>query len=72
MEVFRYFRIKQDDILSTKLLLTKRHLWRDIEEEQFSEAIEELIAIGYIAKVENPHGWRLLELGAECIRGLER
>ena len=72
MEVFRYFRIKQDDILSTKLLLTKRHLWRDIEEEQFSEAIEELIGRGYLSRRENSAGWKLLELGYQYIKSLER
>jgi len=70
IEVFRYFRIKQDDILSTKLLLSKRYLWRDIE-EQFRGAIEELIEMGYIAKMENPEGWRLLKPGAAYIKGLE-
>ena len=71
IEVFRYFRIKQNDMLSTNLLLSKRHLWRDIEEAQFRGAIEELIEMGYIAKMEKPEGWRLLQPGAAYIKGLE-
>jgi hypothetical protein len=72
MEVFRYFRIKRDDILSTKLLLSKRHLWRDIEEEELTHAIEELTGLGYIAKIEFPEGWRLLERGAEYLKELAK
>ncbi len=72
MEVFRYYRIKRDGVLSTKLLLTKRQLWRDIEEEQFNESIEDLIGMGYLARIGNPEGWRLLEPGAEYIGHLEK
>ena len=72
MEVFRYFRIKKDDSISTKLLLSKRHLWRDIEEEQFKDAIDELIRRGYIGKLDAPEGWRLLQEGAEYLKDLEK
>ena len=72
MEVFGYFRIKKDDSLSTKLLLSKRHLWRDIEEEQFTEAIEELIGRGYIGRLESPEGWRLREARAEYLKQIEK
>ena len=67
MEVFRYFRIKRDEILSTKLILSKRELWQDVTDKHFTHAIEELIGMGYIAKIKTPAGWRLLERGAEYL-----
>ena len=36
MEVFQYFRIKQSEYISLKLIMSKRHLWRDIEEEEIT------------------------------------
>ena len=71
MEVFLYFRIKKDEYLSVKLLLGKRHLWREVEEEDFNKAIEELIEKGYIARMETPESWRLLEAGDEYLKQLE-
>jgi hypothetical protein len=67
MEVFRYFKIKRDEILSTKLILSKRELWQDVTDKHFTYAIEELIEMGYIAKISTPAGWRLLERGAEYL-----
>jgi hypothetical protein len=52
--------------------LSKRHLWRDIEEEELTHAIEELTGLGYIAKIEFPEGWRLLERGAEYLKELAK
>jgi len=72
MEVFRYFRIKKDEYLSIKLLSSKRHLWRDIGEEQFSKAIEELMGLDYIARIDYPAGWRLRERGSELIKQPEK
>ena len=72
MEVFRYFRIKQDEFLSMKLLLSKRELWQNVEEEQFQGSLEELIEKGFIGKKQDPHGWRLLEKGDEYIKQLQR
>jgi len=43
MEVIRYFRVGKNEYLATKLFLSKRYLWRDIEEEEFNEAVEQLI-----------------------------
>jgi len=43
MEVFRYFRSKKNEYLSARLLLSKRRLWRDIDEEAFNEAVGDLI-----------------------------
>jgi hypothetical protein len=71
MEVFRYFRIRKNECLALKLLLSKRHLWREVEEEEFNDAIEELIEKGYIGKREAPEGWRLLEAGDEYLKQLE-
>ena len=68
MEVFRYFRIKKDEYLSAKLLLNKRHLWRDIGEEEFNEAVGGLIRLRYIERIERPEGWRLLEAGGEYLK----
>ena len=71
MEVFRYFRIRKTEYLSLKLLLSKRHLWRDIEEEEFNQAMSELMELGYIEKMESPAGWRLLEAGDDYLKQLE-
>lgn len=68
MEVFRYFRIRKDEYLSIKLLQSKRHLWRDIEEDEFGQAMDELIELGYIEKMDRPEGWRLLEAGDEYLK----
>ena len=72
MEVFRYFRIKRDEILSTKMILSKRELWHYVTDKQFTQAIEELIEMGYIEKIKTPEGWRLLERGDEYLKELER
>jgi hypothetical protein len=72
MEVFRYFRIGKDEYLAKKLLMSKRYLWRDIEEEEFNKAVEELIELGYIRKLEAPDGWKLLEPGDEYVNRLGR
>jgi hypothetical protein len=68
MEVFRYFRIKKDEYLSAKLLLGKRNLWRDIDDEEFNEAVGDLIRLGYIGRIEHPEGWRLLEAGDDWLK----
>ena len=72
MEVFRYFRIKKDDYLSVKLVSSKRHLWRDIDDETFNDAIDALIEKGYIGKMEDSAGWRLLAPGEEHLKQLGR
>ena len=71
MEVFRYFRIRTNEYLSLKLLQSKRHLWRDVEEEDFSQAMGELMELGYIARLDSPAGWRLLEAGDKYLKQLE-
>jgi len=68
MEVFRYFKIKRDDYLSVKLVSSKRHLWRDIDDETFNDAIDALIEKGYIYKMEDSAGWRLLAPGEEYLK----
>jgi len=68
MEVFRYFRLKKNEYLSAKLLLSKRRLWRDIDEEQFNGAVGDLIRLGYIGRIEHPEGWRLLEAGDDWLK----
>ena len=68
MEVFRYFRVKKDEYLSARLLLSKRHLWRDIDEEEFNEAMDDLITRGYLGRVDHPEGWRLLEAGDDWLK----
>jgi len=71
MEVFRYFKVRHGEYLSIKLLQSKRGLWRDIEEEQFSDAIEELVGAGYISHLEAPAGWKLTEQGYQYLKSLE-
>jgi hypothetical protein len=70
MELFRYFRAKKNEYLSVKLLLSKRHLWRDIEEEEFNQAGDDLIKLGYLEKIQNPVGWKLLEAGDNYLKHL--
>ena len=72
MEVFGYFRIRQGDTLTLKLFLTRKHLWKDFEEEQVQDALNELIQRGLIVGIEDPAGWRLLEPGAQYHRSLKR
>ena len=70
MELFRYFRIKKGEYLSVKLIRSKQHLWKDIEEEEFNEAVYDLIQLGYIERIENPEGWKLLEAGDDNLKQL--
>jgi hypothetical protein len=72
MEVFRYFRINEGDALSLKLFLTRKHLCRDLKEEEVMDALWELTNRGYIAEMEDPPGWRLLEAGVQYIKSLKR
>ena len=70
MELFRYFRIKQGEYLSVKLIRSKQYLWKDIEEEEFNEAVNYLVHLGYIERIENPVGWKLLERGDDNLKQL--
>ena len=70
MELFRYFRIKKGEYLSAKLIRSKQHLWKDIEEEDFNKAFDELVQLGYLEKIENPAGWKLLEAGGDNLKQL--
>jgi len=72
MEVFGYFRIRQGDTLTLKLFLTRKHLWKDCEEEQVRDSLNELIQRGFIVGTEDPAGWRLLESGAQYLRSPRR
>jgi len=72
MEVFRYFKITQGDTMTLKLFLSRKHLWKEFEEEQVQDALNELIQRGFIVGVEEPAGWRLLKPGAQYIRSLKR
>jgi len=72
MEVFRYFRIRQGNTMTLKLFLSRKHLWKDYEEEQVQDALNELIQRGFIVGIEDPAGWRLLEPGAQYLRSLKR
>jgi len=68
MGVFRYFRIKKGEYISLKLILSKKHLWKDIEEEEFNQGVGDLVKLGYIGRIENPEGWRLLEAGDDYLK----
>ena len=70
MEMFRYFRVKKCEYLSIRLIRSRQHLWKDIEEEEFNQALENLIEMGYIEKIENPEGWKLLEAGDDNLKQL--
>lgn len=72
MEVFRYFKVKGGDTLALKLFLTRKHLWRDLEEQEVQDALGELIQKGYIVEMEDPSGWKLLEPGAQYLKSLKR
>lgn len=69
LDVFKYFRVKKDGFLSTKLLLSKAHLWRDIDEETFDRAVDELLERGYIREsMERMPGFFLTEIGDDYLK----
>ncbi len=68
MEVFRYFRIKKGEYISLKLLLSKKYLWMDIEEEEIKRAAADLIKLGYIGKIDSPEGFELREAGDDYLK----
>jgi hypothetical protein len=71
LNVFKYFRVKKDGFLSIKLLLGKAHLWRDIDEETFDRAVDELLEKGYIREsMERMPGFFLTEVGADYLKNL--
>jgi hypothetical protein len=70
MELFRYFRLKKGEYLSLKLIQSKQHLWKNIEDEEFNEAVDDLIQLGYIERIEDPAGWKLLEAGEDNLKQL--
>jgi hypothetical protein len=72
MEVFRYFNIHEGDVLYLNQFLTRKHLWKDIEEEEVHDALRELIRQGYITETEDPSGWRLQEAGVRYLKSLNR
>ena len=75
MEVFGYFRITQGDAMTLKVFLSRKHLWKDYEEEQVQDALNELIQRGFIVGMEEPAGWILLLVvvpGAQYIGSLKR
>jgi hypothetical protein len=72
MEVFQYFRIRGGDCLSLKLFLSRKHLWKDVEQEEVRDALNELIGKGFIIGIEDPQGWRLLEPGVQYLKSLKR
>ena len=72
MELFNYFKLKAGDILSLKLFLTRKHLWRDLEEQEVQDALRELMQRGYIAEIEDPSVWRLAASGLQYLKSLKR
>jgi hypothetical protein len=72
MELFQYVRIKQGDILSFKLFQARKHLWKDLEQEEVLDALRELIQKGLVEETQDPAGWRLLEAGEQYIKRLKR
>jgi hypothetical protein len=71
MEVFRYLRIRKDDYLSVKLVLSRRHLWRDIDDETFNDAMGELTERGYVSTMEEQLGWKLVGAGEEYVKQIK-
>jgi len=39
MELFNYFKISAGDTPSLKLFLTRKHLWKDLAEEEVQDAL---------------------------------
>ena len=72
MEVFRYFKIRENDTLSLKRMLTRKYLWSDLDEEEFKDTLKELIREGYIAEEGESAGWRLLGNGASYLKQTKR
>jgi hypothetical protein len=72
MELFQYFRIKQGDVLSFKLFQARKHLWKNLEQEEVLDALRELIEKGLIEETRDSAGWRLLEAGEQYIKSFKR
>ena len=72
MEVFGYFKIKADDTLSLRLFLTRKYLWRNIEDEEVHGALKELAERGYIQMMDDEPQWKLLNAGAEYLKQQKR
>jgi hypothetical protein len=67
--VFKYFKVKKNSLLSTKLLLSKTRLWRDIDEITYERALDELLEKEFIRESmgEMP-GFLLSETGADYLK----
>lgn len=72
MELFNYFKLKAGETLYLKLFLTRKLLWRDLEEQEVQDALGELIQLGYITAIEDPSGWRLSDSGFQYLKSLKR
>jgi len=72
MNVFKYFRVRKNGFLSTRLLLSKAHLWRDVDEETFDRSVEELLERGYIKEnMEKTPGFFLTEIGDDHLKNIK-
>jgi predicted transcriptional regulator len=67
--VFKYFKVKKNGLLSTKLLLSKAGLWRDVDEITYERAVDELLEKEFIRESmgEKP-GYMLTESGADYLK----
>ena len=72
MELFHYFKIKAGDTLSLQLFLTRKHLWRELEDEEVIDALKELTQQGYVAAIDDESGWTLLKPGADYLKQQRR
>jgi hypothetical protein len=63
MDVFRYYRTPAGNNISVKQMQENRHLWRDVDDETFYEAIDDLVQRDFIAVCDDPPGWQLLKAG---------
>ncbi len=67
--VFKHFKLKKKDFLSTRLLSSRTSLWRDIDEGTVERAINELLDKEFIEESmgETP-GFYLTESGADHLK----
>lgn len=68
MGLFHYFKIKQGDTMSLSLFLTRKHLWKETEEQEVQDALGELIQKDYIKQTDDPAGWMLREKGFQYLK----
>jgi hypothetical protein len=72
MVLFIYFQVSNDGFIPEELLEKKTFVAGFIEEEEIETALNDLTSRGYIIKMKDSKGWKLLEEGKEYLKHLDR